>query len=295
MPPETAPSSGTIASRPAPNIREMVEKVAREREAAAAAPPPAEKPPEAPPAKPPLDTETAIELERARAEHRVMSEKLARLEADSERFAQAEAARKSDWQRALADAGYKPEDVIPAWIQGGDAKPTAAPAASGKEAELVERLSRLEGVITGAKAESDRERRMRDVKTAMGEGDDYAVMQTIGADQGFLDSVLAEEKRRGVPIGSNELVQMLKAHEGKARDVVRPQIERLAKSAWGKQLLEQLLKDAAAPPPEEEKDEPAPSRASPMMGEDKPTIRLGRDLNATIEEAKRKALARMGK
>lgn len=288
------PQANVIASKPTVDVRALVEKVAAQRKAAAETPAePATATPAAEPPKPPApDPETAIALERHKAEVEVMRERLARMDAEIRRRDEADAARKGDWQRALSDYGYKPEDVLPGWIQGEPVKPTAAPA-GGPQAELVERLAKLEGVITTAKAESDRERRMREVREAMGAApDEYSVMDVIGADQGFLDLVLAEEKRRGVPVGQNELVAMLKAHEGKARDVVKPQIEKLARSKWGQELFRALLAQSAV---EEKKPEPAaePEPATRGLITDKPVMRLGRDTAIDMEEAKQRVIAKI--
>jgi hypothetical protein len=287
--------ASVVVSKPSMDIRALVEKVNADREAAATTPketaPPAVEPPK--PSAP--DPEIAIALERHKSEAEVLRERLARMDEQIKRFQAEEDKAKGDWQYALQRHGYKPEDVLPAWIQGGDAKPNPQIAATGKEQELIERLNKLEGTISGAKEQSERERRMAAVREIMGEKDDYAVVRTIGADQTFLEKVLAEEKRRGIPIGQAELAQMLGEHEKAARDIVKPQIERLAKSNWGRELLKTLLEaeqkaaEAAKPKP----SEPEPENRHQSY-DDKPVIRLGRDLNASIEAVKKRALAAMG-
>lgn len=297
---ETSNQNNVIQQPRMPNIREMVEKVARERgaapPAAAGAPPTsaAPSPPATEPAKPTIDPELAVQLERTKAEAELARQKLSQLEADLARMRSEDERAQKDWQYALARYGYKPEDVLPGWIQGGEVKPSLQ-TAPDPQAEYAERLKKLESVITQAQSANDRAARMQQLKATIGDSPDYELIRALEGEGSFLDYLLSEEQRRGVPVGENELKSLLAQREAKTREIAKPQVERIAKSAWGKALLKELLADAAKQieQPAEPREPELGEHGAPVLGQDKPRITLGRDMNRTIEDAKRRALEAM--
>lgn len=209
-----------------------------------------------------------------------------------------------DPEAALRAAGYTTEKFVERWLNEGKTPDGAPPAAEAKpaESELEKRIKQLEGERDQERAQARARNRRQEIESLMpADSEDYDVLRGLGAMDQFMTVLDAQERQRPGGLGPNEIKAMLSEFEGASRKNVTNQIQALAKTKFGRNMLAELLQkssenssDAHQTPARENAVEP-PQTSEAESGYYRRSMELrGRSTEQLREAAKRKALAARG-
>lgn len=200
-----------------------------------------------------IQRQLAIRAGRAERQAQAHQQRIQELEAKLAESTQNAERYKGDPLAALEAYGHTHESLTQHVIKAEKAPKSAEQA---RIEALEAKIEQLTGNVTETqqtwqqREQQQRfDRRLSVVQERMSAApDDYAAILDLDRGKPLLEAIEADEQRRGYDYSSDEIFEVLRQQEQKAREVVASQAKALARRPWARELFQSVLSEATQSP-----------------------------------------------